>query len=111
MLRHLLRTVNLFDTAKSVLFLCLLAGCNPSGERGQVRGPVYYERDDPRSLDPAFSTDVTTGEMIALLFDGLTQFDGDGRLLPALSDRWTADRTGRRITGRSSRQWSRRWKV
>src|SRR5258705_3598654 len=96
MLRHLLRTVNLFDTAKSVLFLCFLAGCNPSGERGQVRGPVYYERDDPRSLDPALSTDVTTGEMIALLFDGLTQFDGDGRLLPALSDRWTADRTGRR---------------
>src|SRR6267154_2615281 len=96
MLRHLLRTVNLFDTAKSVLFLCWLAGCNPSGERGQVRGPVYYERDDPRSLDPALSTDVTTGEMIALLFDGLTQFDGDGRLLPALSDRWTADRTGQR---------------
>src|SRR6266550_6064266 len=96
MLRHLLRTVNLFDTAKSVLFLCFLAGCNRSGERGQVRGPVYYERDDPRSLDPALSTDVTTGEMIALLFDGLTQFDGDGRLLPALSDRWTADRTGRR---------------
>jgi len=96
MLRHLLRTVNLFDTAKTVLFLCFLAGCNPSGERGQVRGPVYYERDDPRSLDPALSTDVTTGEMIALLFDGLTQFDGDGRLLPALSDRWTADRTGRR---------------
>src|SRR5467141_175538 len=96
MFRHLLRTVNLFDTAKSVLFLCWLAGCSPSGGGRQVRGPVYYERDDPRSLDPALSTDVTTGEMIALLFDGLTQFDGDGRLLPALSDRWTADRTGQR---------------
>src|SRR6267154_209558 len=96
MLRHLLRTVNLFDTAKNALFLFLLVGCNQSGERAQVRGPVYYERDDPRSLDPALSTDVTTGEMIALLFDGLTQFDGDGRLLPALSDRWTADRTGQR---------------
>jgi len=96
MLRHLLRTVKLFDTAKYALFLCLLAACNRSGEQTQVRGPVYYERDDPRSLDPALSTDVTTGEMIALLFDGLTQFDGDGRLLPALSDRWTADRTGQR---------------
>jgi peptide/nickel transport system substrate-binding protein/oligopeptide transport system substrate-binding protein len=96
MLRHLHRTVNLFDTAKYALFLCLLAGCNRSSERTQVQGPVYYERDDPRSLDPALSTDVTTGEMIAVLFDGLTQFDGDGRLLPALSDRWTADRTGQR---------------
>ena len=99
MLRHLLRTVNLFDTAKRVLFLCVLAACGGrTGGGGQAggRGLVYYERDDPRSLDPALSTDVTTGEMIALLFDGLTQFDGDGRLLPALSDRWTADRTGQR---------------
>ena len=96
MLRHLHRTVKLFDTARYGLFLFLLAGCTGSGERAAVRGPVYYERDDPRSLDPALSTDVTTGEMIALLFDGLTQFDGDGRLLPALSDRWTADRTGQR---------------
>src|SRR5258708_27157775 len=96
MLRHLHDTVKLFDTAKYGLFLYLLAGCSQSGERAEVRGPVYYERDDPRSLDPALSTDVTTGEMIALLFDGLTQFDGDGRLLPALSDRWTGDRTGQR---------------
>src|SRR5213083_1084847 len=97
MLRHLHRTVNLFDTAKSVLFLFLLAACyGQSGGGGQARGLVYYETYDPRSLDPALSTDVPTGEMVTLLFDGLTQFDADGRLLPALSDRWTADRTGRR---------------
>ena len=30
--------------------------------------------------------------MVTLLFDGLTQFDADGQLLPGLSDRWTADR-------------------
>src|SRR5690242_1176666 len=108
MLRHLHRTVNLFDTAKYALFLSLLAGCNRSGERTQVRGPVYYERDDPRSLDPALSTDVTTGEMIALMFDGLTQFDGDGRLLPALSDRWTADRTGQRYVFHLRRSEERR---
>lgn len=97
MLRHLLRTVNLFDTAKSALFLCFLAACSQSGGGSRARGGlVYYERDDPRSLDPALSTDVTTGEMVTLLFDGLTQFDADGRLLPGLSDRWTADRTGQR---------------
>src|SRR5262245_4113877 len=99
MLRHLLPTVNLFDTAKSVLFLCFLAACH--GEPGgagsyQARGLVYYETYDPRSLDPALSTDVPTGEMVTLMFDGLTQFDADGRLLPGLSDRWTADRTGQR---------------
>ena len=101
MLRHLLRTVNLFDTAKSALFLCILAACHgPRGgegdDRNAPRGLVYYETYDPRSLDPALSTDVPTGEMVTLLFDGLTAFDPDGKLLPALSDRWTADRTGQR---------------
>jgi ABC-type transport system substrate-binding protein len=94
MLRHLLRTVNLFDTAKSALFLCVVAACQ--GQPRQVGGLVYYESYDPRSLDPALSTDVPTGEMVTLLFDGLTQFNADGELLPALSDRWTADRTGQR---------------
>src|SRR5437867_11082163 len=93
MLRHLLRTVNLFDTAKSVLFLGILAACHGGSSDGsRAKGLVYYETYDPRSLDPALSTDVPTGEMAALLFDGLTQFDADGHLLPGLSDRWTADR-------------------
>jgi peptide/nickel transport system substrate-binding protein/oligopeptide transport system substrate-binding protein len=95
----LLRTVNLFDTAKSALFLCVLAACRgqTGGDQTGARGFVYYETYDPRSLDPALSTDVPTGEMVTLLFDGLTQFDADGRLLPALSDRWTSDRTGQRF--------------
>jgi ABC-type transport system substrate-binding protein len=97
MLRHLLRTVNLFDTVKSALFLCFLAACRgQTGGGEQARGLVYYETYDPRSLDPALSTDVPTGEMVTLLFDGLTQFDADGRLLPGLSDRWTSDHTGQR---------------
>src|SRR6266705_2817894 len=58
------------------------------------RGLTYYESYDPRSLDPALSTDVPTGEMVTLAFDGLTQFDADGRLLPALADRWTAGPDG-----------------
>lgn len=88
MLRHLHRTVNLFDT----LWVCLLFACG--GEAGS--GLVYYETYDPRSLDPALSTDVPTGEMVTLLFDGLTQFDPDGRLLPGLADRWRAERSGQR---------------
>lgn len=96
MLRHLLRTVNLFDTAKYALFLCLLAACSGRSGGEQTRSLVYYETYDPRSLDPALSTDVPTGEMVTLVFDGLTQFDPDGRLLPALSDRWIADARGQR---------------
>jgi ABC-type transport system substrate-binding protein len=34
--------------------------------------------------------------MVTLLFDGLTQFDPNGRLLPGLADRWRAERNGQR---------------
>src|SRR5712692_9065176 len=66
--------------------------------RAAERDLTYYESYDPRSLDPALSTDVPTGEMVTLAYDGLTQFDADGRLLPGLADRWTAgpDASGRK---------------
>ncbi len=78
--------------------LRLVASCLPlaCGGDGARSGLVYYETYDPRSLDPALSTDVPTGEMVTLLFDGLTQFDPDGRLLPGLADRWRAERNGQR---------------
>src|SRR2546430_16837010 len=83
---------------------CLVvpAACGSGGNAG-ARQPgshhtslVYYESYDPRSLDPALSTDVPTGEMVTLVFDGLTQFDPDGRLEPALADRLTPSGDGRR---------------
>jgi len=86
---------------------CLVvpAACG-GGDAGSARQPgshrsslVYYETYDPRSLDPALSTDVPTGEMVALAYDGLTQFDPDGKLLPALADRWTVSRGAGGRTG------------
>ncbi len=64
--------------------------------RGGREALVYYETYDPRSLDPALSTDVPTGEMVTLGFDGLTQFDPDGTVRPALADRWSVDGSGLR---------------
>src|SRR5216110_1485033 len=82
---------------RSVLFHTALVAAAACGRPAAGRaGLVYYESYDPRSLDPALSTDVPTGEMVTLAFDGLTQFDPDGRLEPALADRWTASRDGRR---------------
>jgi len=81
--------------------LVVSAACSGGGNAGSARQSgshqsslVYYETYDPRSLDPALSTDVPTGEMVALAYDGLTQFDPDGKLLPALADRWTVSRGG-----------------
>jgi ABC-type transport system substrate-binding protein len=58
----------------------------------------YYFSYDPRSLDPALSTDVPTGEVVALLFDNLTQFDADAELKPGLATRWETDPAGRVYT-------------
>src|SRR5512146_281662 len=43
---------------------------------------------DPRSLDPALSTDVPTGRAVGYLFDGLTRFTPDAKVEPSLASRW-----------------------
>src|SRR5215208_3201022 len=58
----------------------------------------YYFSYDPRSLDPALSTDVPTGEVVSLLFDNLPQFDADARLTPGLPRTWEASAEGRVYT-------------
>ena len=71
--------------------LLAVLGCGADRPR---RSLEYYFTYDPRSLDPAFSTDVPTGEVDALLFDNLTRFDVDGRLLPGIARRWEVDPSG-----------------
>src|SRR5262245_18705237 len=82
------------STSAPVLTLlsAALLACADSGGRTIY----YYESYDPRSLDPAFSTDVPTGEMITMLYDGLTGFRPDGSLRPGLADRWSVADGGRR---------------
>ena len=79
--------------------MLLLAGAAASACRSPARSStalLYYESYDPRSLDPALSTDVPTGEMVTYVFDGLTRFEPDGRLTPGLADRWSVEQGGAR---------------
>jgi peptide/nickel transport system substrate-binding protein/oligopeptide transport system substrate-binding protein len=76
----------------------LVTACGGDAGGGGAATLNYYFTYDPRSLDPALSTDVPTGELTALLFDNLTQFDPDGRLVPGLARAWEADATGRVYT-------------
>src|SRR5437899_8992563 len=85
------RSSHLLVTVTAVATLVACRGDRESSGRATLS---YYESYDPRSLDPALSTDVPTGEMVTLTYDGLTQFDADGHLLPALADRWTAGQDG-----------------
>jgi ABC-type transport system substrate-binding protein len=68
------------------------------GEPGNGKTLEYYFSYDPRSLDPALSTDVPTGEVVSLLFDNLTQFDADAKLVPGLARAWETDAAGRVYT-------------
>ena len=56
------------------------------------------DRYDPRSLDPALSTDVPTGRAVSYIFDGLTQFTVDAHLAPALAEKWDVSPDGRTYT-------------
>lgn len=74
------------------LFLLLapaLLACGGGGS-GSSRNSLVDSRDeyDPRSLDPALSTDVPTGRAVAYVFDGLTRFTPDTRVVPDLARSW-----------------------
>jgi oligopeptide transport system substrate-binding protein len=49
---------------------------------------------DPRSLDPALSTDVPTGRAVSYVFDGLARFTPDAEVVPALAERWETSPDG-----------------
>ncbi len=73
----------------------VLSAC---GDQGADDTLNYYFSYDPRSLDPALSTDVPTGEVVSLLFDNLTQFDADAQLKPGLARSWETDASGKVYT-------------
>jgi ABC-type transport system substrate-binding protein len=71
-----------------------LTACGAGRDAGGSRTIEYSLSSDPASLDPALSTDVQTGEVVALLFDNLVQFDADGEARPGLAARWGVDSSG-----------------
>lgn len=75
-----------------------LTACGSSGPPS--RHELIDSRDnyDPRSLDPALSTDVPTGRAVAYVFDGLTRFDPDAKVEPSLATRWDVSPDGRTYT-------------
>src|SRR5881394_4668476 len=69
---------------------CLVVSACGGAATSTDRRMIIDSRDeyDPRSLDPALSTDVPTGRAVAYVFDGLTRFTPDARVEPALATRW-----------------------
>lgn len=88
-------TFSLFALIQAVA----VTGCRQASDAPQ-RHTLVDSRDwyDPRSLDPAHATDVPTGRAVAYLFDGLTRFTPDARLMPALARSWEISEDGLRYT-------------
>ena len=78
-----------FVLRHALVLLAAVAACR-GGDASPDRRTLIDSRDtyDPRSLDPAFSTDVPTGRAVGYVFDGLTRFTADARVEPALAERW-----------------------
>ncbi len=49
---------------------------------------------EPKSLDPALSTDVTTGVITALMYDNLVRFGTGSEILPGLAESWEVSEDG-----------------
>jgi len=79
----------------SFVALLALAACR-GGDAGHRRTLIdARNRYDPKSLDPALSTDVPTGRAVSYIFDGLTRFSPDAKVGPALASRWDVSSDGR----------------
>jgi oligopeptide transport system substrate-binding protein len=82
-----------------VLFsFLLLLGCGPTAK---TNGVVFRYRlaSDPPTLDPAHSTDTTSGAIVLKIFDGLVQFDEKTlSVIPAVAASWVISTDGRCYT-------------
>ena len=58
---------------------------------GVYRAPLPWS---PRTLDPAFSTDIYSVTLIQQIFDGLVQFDQNLNVVPALATSWMVSSDG-----------------
>lgn len=90
-------------TATIPLFAVTLAATVPGCQRATdttERHTLVDSRDwyDPISLDPAYATDVPSGRAVAYVFDGLTRFTPDARLVPSLASSWDVSDDGRQYT-------------
>src|SRR5688572_31273583 len=84
---------------RRLFLLATLLACGGADETPDRRTLVdSRDANDPRSLDPALSTDVPTGRAVGYVFDGLTRFTPDAKLEPGLAERWDVSPDGMTYT-------------
>jgi oligopeptide transport system substrate-binding protein len=95
------RAMTIRNRAIPIFFLCLLISlsCDPISSVSFAQGKELetpkkggiYRRPlefNPKTLDPALSTDTYAVTVTQQLFDGLVQFDKDLNVIPAIAKSW-----------------------
>lgn len=90
--RILRRSVALLMT---FVVIALVACGQPTGQ-GEV--DVRIAAGEPFSWDPALAGDSGSANVLAQVFEGLTAFDSNSNVQPALADAWQASDDGRQLT-------------
>lgn len=87
-------------TPRLVLITLLIAVACEGSSSNPSRHTLIDSRDtyDPRSLDPALSTDVPTGRAVGYVFDGLVRFTPDAQVVPGLAHTWEVTPDGMTYT-------------
>lgn len=74
-----------------------LVGCGqPTYGQGEVDARIAA--GEPFTWDPALAGDSGSANVLAQVFEGLTAFDADSRVQPALADAWQSSEDGRQLT-------------
>ncbi len=72
--------------AVATLLLLNLGSCCPEDPYADYLNLIITT--EPKSLDSAFSTDITTGVITALMYDNLVRFGVGSEILPGLAKSW-----------------------
>jgi ABC-type transport system substrate-binding protein len=98
-MRRISLSASLHPLAALLFIVFVVGGCR-GVESSPSRRTLIDSRDnyDPRSLDPALSTDVPTGRAVSYLFDGLVRFTPDAQVAPGLARTWEVSDGGRTYT-------------
>ena len=84
-----------------VVLLAILGACTTTANPGQGGGGPVDGRiggSEPFTWDPAAQSDAGSASVLAQVFEGLTSFDAESNVQPALAESWQADDDGQRIT-------------
>lgn len=86
----------------STLFLAVFAsGCTQTSQKGPVVKEQlirYNNCAEPKTLDPATATGLPEGTVLTQLFDGLTRYDANQEIKPAIAESWLISPDGMTYT-------------